>query len=163
MNKKRDNVIAYDPFVDSEIAREYGIKLVELDELYRTSDFISCHLPLNKDTENMINDDAFSKMKKGVVFINTGRGKVVNEKALLNALNKKQVGFAALDVLQDEYPDMKTHPFAGRANVILTPHVAFYSTASVRDAKVQSAENILYYLKGEYDKCSIVNGVNTNK
>jgi len=156
------NVIAYDPFVDPKVAEEYGVKLVGLDELCRISDYISCHLPLNKDTNNMINKDVFSKMKKGVVFINTGRGKVVDEEALLDALNKKQVGFAALDVLQDEYPDMETNPFVGRDNVILTPHVAFYSTASVRDAKVQSAENVLYYLKGEYERCTIINGVNVD-
>ena len=100
-------------------------------------------------------------MKDGVVFINTGRGKVVDEKALIDALDEGKVGYAGLDVLEDEYPDMNTSPLNGRSNVILTPHIAYYSQASVRDAKIHAAENILHYLKGEYEKCSIVNGVNS--
>lgn len=156
-------IIAYDPFVKKEIAEGYGVELVELNELYKNADYISCHLPLNSKTEKSINKEAFSKMKDGVVFINTGRGKVVEEEALIEALDNGKVGFAALDVLSDENPDMEANPLIGRDNVILTPHVAFYSKDSVRDAKVHSAENVLYYLKGEYEKCNIVNGVNTNK
>lgn len=156
-------VIAYDPFVRKEIGRKYGVELVELNFLYENADYISCHLPLNPSTEKMINIEAFSKMKEGVVFINTSRGKVVDEEALLEALDIGRVGFAGLDVLEDEYPDMNIHPLCGRDNVILTPHVGFYSLSSVRDAKVQSAENVLYYLKGEYGKCNIVNRVNTKK
>jgi len=156
----RPKIIAYDPFVDEKVANEYGIELVDLDVLYNNSDYICCHLPHNKHTEKMINKEAFAKMKDGVVLINTGRGKVVDEKALIDALDKGKVGYAGLDVLEDEYPDMNISPLNGRNNVILTPHVAYYSQASVRDAKIHSAENILYYLKGEYEKCSIVNGVN---
>lgn len=153
-------VIAYDPYVDEKVANEYGVELVDIDMLYNNADYICCHFPHNKDTEKTINKEAFDKMKDGVVFINTGRGKVVDEKALIDALDKGKVGYAGLDVLEEEYPDMRTSPLNGRDNVILTPHVAFYSQASVRDAKIHSAENILYYLKGEYDKCSIINGVN---
>lgn len=153
-------IIAYDPYVNKKIADEYGVELVDIDFLYNNSDYICCHLPHNKNTEKAINKEAFDKMKDGVVFINTGRGKVVDEKALTDALNEGKVGYAGLDVLEDEYPDMSTSPLNGRDNVILTPHVAFYSQASVRDAKIHSAENILYYLKGEYNKCSIINGVN---
>src|SRR5699024_2728707 len=131
--------------------------------LYENADYISCHLPLNSNTEKSINKEVFSKMKEGVVFINTGRGKVVDEEALINALDNGKVGFAALDVLSDEYPDMTTNPLCGRNNVILTPHVAFYSLDAVMDAKVQSAHNVLYYLKGDYEKCNIVNEVNTDK
>lgn len=108
----------------------------------------------------MVGKEAFDKMKEGVVFINTGRGKVVDEKALLQALDTGKVGFAGLDVLVEEYPDMNTCPFVGRENVILTPHVAFYSQEARRDAVIQSTENALYYLKGEYEKCSIINGIN---
>lgn len=153
-------VIAYDPFVSQRIAEEYKIELVDLDVLYKNADYICCHLPLNSHTEKMISKEAFGKMKDGVVFINTGRGKVVDEEALIQALDDEKVGFAGLDVLADEYPDMKTNLLNGRENVILTPHVAFYSLSSVRDAKIQSAENVLYYLQGEYKKCNIVNGVN---
>lgn len=156
-------IIAYDPFVKKETAEEFGVELVDLDYLYKNADYISCHLPLNSKTEGSIDKEAFSKMKEGVVFINTGRGRVVDEYALLQGLDSNKVGFAALDVLYDENPDMEKNPLLGRDNVILTPHVAFYSMDSVRDAKVDSAENILYYLKGDYERCSIVNGVNTNK
>lgn len=153
-------MIAYDPFVSQKQADEYGVKLVELGDLYETADYISCHLPLNKSTEKTLNSEAFAKMKTGVVLINTSRGGVIDEEALVAALDSGKVGFAALDVLTEERPDMGSNPFRGRDNVILTPHVAFYSLSAVRDAKVQSAENILYYLKGEYEKCHIVNGVN---
>jgi D-3-phosphoglycerate dehydrogenase len=153
-------ILAYDPFVDVKIAKEYGVHLVDIDELYSNSDYICCHLPHNKHTEKMVNREAFDKMKDGVVFINTGRGKVVDEKALIDALDKGKVGYSGLDVLENENPDMNISPLNGRNNVILTPHIAYYSKASIRDAKIHSAENILYYLKGDYEKCSIVNGVN---
>ncbi len=152
-------IIAYDPFVSSEDADKCGVKLVTLDELYEKADYISCHLPLNKNTEKTLNTQAFAKMKDGVVLINTSRGGIIDENALVNALNSGKVGFAALDVLVDEHPDLNNNALCGRHNVILTPHVAFYSLSSVRDAKTQSAENILFYLKGEYEKCYIVNGV----
>ena len=154
-------ILAYDPFVDAKVADEYGVRLVDIEELYKSADYICCHLPHNKQTEKIINKEAFDKMKDGVVFINTGRGKVVDEKALIDALDEGKVGYAGLDVLEDEYPDMNTSPLNGRSNVILTPHIAYYSQASVRDAKIHAAENILHYLKGEYEKCSIVNGVNS--
>lgn len=153
-------IIAYDPYVDDKIANAYGVELVDMDTLYKNADYICSHLPHNKHTEKVINKEAFDKMKDGVVFINTGRGKVVDEEALINALDEGKVGYAGLDVLEEEYPDMSTSPLNGRSNVILTPHVAYYSQASVRDAKIHAAENILCYLKGEYEKCSIVNGVN---
>lgn len=156
-------VIAYDPYVNPKNAEEYGVELVDLHELYQRSDYISCHLPLNKNTNKMINIEAFNKMKDGVVFINTSRGMVVDEEDLIQALNSNKVAFAALDVLANEYPDLHKSDFIGRNNVILTPHIAYYSLSSVRDAKIQSAENVLYYLKGEYDKCSIVNGINNMK
>lgn len=156
----RPKILAYDPYVDVNISKEYGVELVDLDVLYNNADYICCHLPYNKHTEKKVNKEAFDKMKDGVVFINTGRGKVVDEKALIDALDKGKVGYAGLDVLEDEDPDMSISPLNGRDNVILTPHVAYYSTASVRDAKIHSAENVLHYLKGEYGKCSIVNDVN---
>lgn len=152
-------ILAYDPYVDKKIANEYGVELVNNEYLYENSDYICCHLPHNKDTEKMINKEAFNKMKDGVVFINTGRGKVVDEKALIDALDSGKVGYSGLDVLEDENPDISTSPLNGRNNVILTPHVAYYSKSSVRDAKIHAAENILYYLKGEYEKCNIINGV----
>ncbi len=153
-------IIAYDPYVEEEIANEYGVELKNIDYIYENSDYICCHLPHNKYTEKFVNEDAFNNMKDGVVFINTGRGRVVDEQALINALDKGKIGYAGLDVLEEEYPDMSISPLNGRDNVILTPHVAFYSIASVRDARIHSAENILFYLKGEYEKCSIINGVN---
>ena len=146
-------MIAYDPFVNPKVAEDYGVELVGLDDVYQNADYISCHLPLNKSTERMINKDAFVKMKNGVTIINTGRGMIIE------ALDSKKVSNAALDVLADEYPDVKKNKLVGRENVILTPHIAYYSQSSVRDMRLQSAENVLYYLRGEYDKCNIVNGV----
>lgn len=152
-------IIANDPYVDQDVADNYGVKMVSIEEIYKNADYISCHLPLLSSTKKIIDKRSFQMMKNTATFINTSRGKVVNEEDLINALNNKEIAYAALDVLEEEYPDMKTHKLCGRENVILTPHIAFYSQSSIRDAKIQTVENAMYYLKGEYEKCNIINGV----
>ena len=97
-------------------------------------------------------------MKDGVNIINTGRGKVLDEEALLEALDSGKVGSIALDVLADEYPDLNNSPFVGRTDVIITPHSAFYSKSSLLEGRIETAKNILNFFNGEYDKCNIVNG-----
>lgn len=153
-------IYAYDPFVSQDVADEYGVELVDLERLLRESDYISCHLPLNEKTEKLLNKENFNKMKDGVTIINTGRGQVIDEEALLEALDSGKVGYAALDVLADEYPNLEENPLVKRKDVIITPHVAFYSTSSMTDGRVEAAENVLNYFDCKYHKCNIVNGVN---
>lgn len=150
-------VIAYDPFVAPEVATEHNVELVDLDTVCERADVISAHLPLNPNTKGMLDASFFDKCKDGVIFLNTGRGAVVDENALTAALDSGKIGFAGLDVLVSEDPDMATHPLNHRPNVILTPHVAYYSVDSERDLVVLAGKSVADYLNGEPDKVSIIN------
>lgn len=95
-------VLAYDPYPDENFAREEGIKYVALDELYASSDIISLHCPLTPQTKYMINAESISKMKDGVMIINTGRGLLIHTNDLIEGLKCKKVGSAGLDVYEEE-------------------------------------------------------------
>ncbi|MER2089597.1 MAG: C-terminal binding protein, partial [Sporosarcina sp.] len=95
-------VIAYDPFVSEAVAHEMNVKLVTLDELCKHSDYVSIHVPLNKHTEGMISNAQFSKMKREAFIINTSRGRIIDERALINALEEGKIAGAGLDVLEIE-------------------------------------------------------------
>lgn len=150
-------VIAYDPFLPKEVGEEHNVELVSLDELAERADYISCHIPLNPHTKELINKDLFSKMKDGVVFVNTSRGGVVEEAALVEALDSGKVAFAGLDVLVDEYPELEDHPLNHRDNVVLTPHVAYYSKSSERDLLIFAGKSVKDYMLGNLKEVSIVN------
>ncbi|NLX75740.1 MAG: C-terminal binding protein [Synergistaceae bacterium] len=156
-------ILAYDPFVDEKTMAQYGVKKVELDDLYQSADYISIHLPLNESTHHMLNDKAFEKMKAGVKIINTGRGPIIDEAALARALDRGQVSAAALDVLDDELGSIKDNPLLDREDLILTPHSAFYSNSSMEDGRREVSENIKNYFEGNYHLCNIVNGIYPNK
>jgi D-3-phosphoglycerate dehydrogenase len=151
------NVIAYDPFVSKEVGQDHNVEIVDLEELAKKADYISCHMPLNVHTEKTINEDLFNKMKDGVVFVNTSRGGVVDEDALVKAIDSGKVGYAGLDVLVDEYPQLEKHPLNHRDNVVLTPHVAYYSQDSERDLLIFAGRSVKDYLTGSPEKASIVN------
>ncbi len=124
-------VIAFDLFVSKEFAESKGIKLVDFDTFLKESDFIAIHVPLVKDTRNLINKDTIAKMKKGVIIINVARGPIVNSKDLLEALESGQVGFAALDVF-DEEPPPKDDPLVLSQKTVCTPHLGA-STVEAQD------------------------------
>src|SRR5690242_18614815 len=119
-------VIAYDPFLSAERALQLGVEKVELDELLRRADFITLHTPLTDKTKNIIGASALKKTKKGVRIINCARGGLVDEHALLDALNSKHVAGAALDVFVEE--PATTNALFGHANVICTPHLGASTT-----------------------------------
>ena len=156
-------VIAYDPFVPAEVMKTADVEKCELDDFLAEADYILCQLPALPSTMNFFNKDLFARCKDGVVFINTSRGAVVNEDDLLEALRSGKVGFAGLDVLVDENPDLETCPFAKLDNVLLTPHAAFYSASARRRGSIEAAHSIMDYMEGRYDQAPIRNGVRGRK
>lgn len=154
-------LIAYDPFVDKEEAKEkYGTDIVTFDEVLAESDVLSINLPVNKDTEHIINDNSIEKMKDGITVINSARGKLVSEPSIVKAIESGKIGYYVADVLEDENPDLSSHPFMDYENIILTPHIAFYSEESIREATVETATNVKNFFEGNYEEAQIVNGVN---
>jgi phosphoglycerate dehydrogenase-like enzyme len=141
-------VIAYDPFCTAERAAQIGAELADLDTLLRESDFISLHAPLTEQTRNIIDARALSLMKRSAYLINTARGELVDEDALLAALIERRIAGAALDVLRQE-PPPKDHPFFALDNVILTPHWIPMTEENVEGNSREVCTNILAVFKGQ--------------
>ena len=148
-------ILAFDPFLQDEKAKEMGIEKVSLDELFKKSDFITLHTPLNEKTKNIIGKESFLKMKKGVRIINCARGGLVDENALKENLENGHVASAALDVFVNEPP--KESSLLGTKNLILTPHLGASTTEAQEKVALQVAEQISDYLKTG----AILNAVNT--
>ena len=150
------NVIVYDPFVKNEKLAEFGLARATLDELIKNSDYISPHVPLNEETKNMIDKKQFEQMKTGVRILNVARGGVINENALLDALNSKKVAAAALDVYSDEPPTNKE--LIAHNSVIATPHLGASTQEAQENVALDVAEQVVQGLKhGKIMFC--VNGV----
>jgi D-3-phosphoglycerate dehydrogenase len=141
-------VVAYDPFAKAELFKDAGVESVSFDQLLAMSDFVSVHAPLMPETRGLMNAAAFGKMKKGAMIINTARGPLIDEAALLAALDSGQVGGAALDVITTE-PMPKDSPLLGRDNLILTPHTAFYSVEALNELQTKCASDVARVLSGE--------------
>jgi len=141
-------ILYADPFVKDGQFSEPG-KKVELTELYQASDFVSVHPPLTPQTRGMINDDAFSKMKPGAVLINCSRGPVVDTAALVRALDTKKIAGCALDTTDPE-PLPDPHPLRGRDNVIINPHVAWYSETAMVGLQAGAPNEVRRVLSGEW-------------
>jgi D-3-phosphoglycerate dehydrogenase / 2-oxoglutarate reductase len=138
-------VIAHDPFVSATLAREKGIQLAELDQVFAAADYLTLHVGLTPQTDGMINEKSLTQMKKGVRIINCARGELLDEAAIAAALTSKQIGGIALDVFTEEPP--KNSPLLALENVIATPHIAG-STNEAQDAVgVQIASQVREYLK----------------
>ena len=137
-------VIAYDPFLTAERAQNLGVEKVELDELFKRSDFITLHTPLIEKTRNIIDARAMAKMKKGVRIINCARGGLLDEVALKAALDSGYVAGAGLDVFAEE--PAKAHPLFGYENVVCTPHLGASTVEAQENVAVQVAEQMSDYL-----------------
>lgn len=138
-------VIAYDPFVSPDIAAQKGIELVSLDELFARSDVITVHVPKNKETENLIDAKAISKMKDKVILINCARGGIIDEKALADACRSGKVRAAAVDVFTKE-PALPDNPLLGVENIICTPHLGAATSEAQENVAVDIAHQIVAYL-----------------
>ena len=140
-------VVTYDPNVSGEVLARAGVERVDFDELLKISDYVSIHTPLLPATRHLFNAEAFGRMKPTAYLINTARGPIVDEVALAQALDQKQIAGAALDVMEQEPP--VASPLFGRDNVILTPHTSFYSEESLVDLQTKAAEEVLRVLTGQ--------------
>lgn len=138
-------LVAHDPFVSVAVAKDQGIRLVLLDDLYASADYITLHVGLTPQTTGMINQASIAKMKKGVRLVNCARGELVNEADLAAALKHGTVAAAALDVFAEEPP--KNSPLTALENVVLTPHVGGSTREAQEAVGVQIAQQVKEYLK----------------
>lgn len=153
-------VLAYDPYPDENFAREEGIKYVALDELYASSDIISLHCPLTPQTKYMINAESISKMKDGVMIINTGRGQLIHTNDLIEGLKCKKVGSAGLDVYEEEsdyfYEDRSDSLIGDDMlarlllfpNVAVTSHQAFFTKEAMHNIAETTLDNVGDFFSG---------------
>src|SRR5256714_2952791 len=141
-------VITHDPYIAKDVLAAAGVAGVSFDELLARSDFISVHAPLLPATRGLLNAAAFAKMKKGALIVSTPRGPLIDEQALVAALDSGHLGGAALDVVMTK-PLAKDSPLIGRDNVILTPHTAFYSVEALEELQTKCASDVARVLSGE--------------
>jgi phosphoglycerate dehydrogenase-like enzyme len=128
---------------------EPGVTFVTLDQLLRESDIVSIHLPLTPETKGLIGEAALRQMKPTAILVNTGRGLIVDQDALVRALQEKRLAGAALDVMAQE-PLPPTSPLAALDNVILTPHYGGVSEESELDLHERTAQSVEALLRGEW-------------
>ena len=145
-------VMTYDPYLEQA---PKGIELRDFDTVLKESDFISIHCPLNNSTRHLIGEREFKKMEKKPLLINTSRGPIVDEKALIRALREGLLTGAGLDVLEKEPPDTQ-NPLLQMESVVLSPHVGFYSVESISELKRRTAKNVADVLTGKWPG-SVVN------
>jgi len=140
-------VIAFDPFVKPEAMAELGVESASLEQVFSEADFISAHAPHSKATHHLISTPLFDLMKPSAILINTGRGPVVDEEALIAALRAGKLAGAGLDVLEQEPPD-PSNPLLSMPNVTVTPHVAAQSNESAVARRIRHGEEIARVLTG---------------
>jgi len=141
-------VVTHDPFVAREVPAAAGVEAVSFERLLAISDFVSVHAPLTPSTRGLFNADALRKMKKGAMLINTARGPLVEEAALVAALDAGHLAAAALDVVEVE-PLARDSRLLGRDNLIFSPHTGFYSVEALDELQTKCASDVARVLCGE--------------
>lgn len=141
-------IMAFDPYVSPQLAEECGVDLVNFEDLIKESDIISIHVPLSKETLHLFDKTKFNLMKPTAYIVNTGRGPLINEKDLYEALKNNRLAGAALDVLEQE-PPQKDNPLLALENVIVTPHAAFYSEESYIDLRRKAVQEVKRVLSNQ--------------
>ncbi|AAF99816.1 D-3-phosphoglycerate dehydrogenase [Arabidopsis thaliana] len=147
-------VISHDPYAPADRARALGVDLVSFDQAISTADFVSLHMPLTPATKKVFNDETFSKMKKGVRLINVARGGVIDEDALVRALDAGIVAQAALDVFCEE-PPSKDSRLIQHENVTVTPHLGASTKEAQEGVAIEIAEAVAGALKGELSATAV--------
>lgn len=142
------SVLGYDPFLTEERAEKLGVKLASVDDVIRGADFITVHTPLTPETRHMIGNSQFSVMKKGMRIINCARGGIIDEEALVEAINEGIVAGAAFDVFEEE-PPKPDHPFLKHPKIIVTPHLGASTIEAQENVAIDVSEQLLHILRGE--------------
>ncbi|MCA9372081.1 NAD(P)-binding domain-containing protein [Candidatus Woesebacteria bacterium] len=152
------NILAYDVSPDSiaetKASFDYGYEYVQLEELLMSSDVVSLHVPLSDETHHLINDNMLSLMKKGSILINTARGEIIDEQALVKHI--KKFHFVGLDVVENEQHFRKDNPLLAFDNVVITPHAAFFSDYSVKKIGEETMRLIQLFHDGKEDHTSLL-------
>jgi len=141
-------VLVFDPYADSQVITANGGESVDLETLFAESDYVSLHAPLTDETRHIIDTDALRRMKSTTILVNTARGELIDETALVEALGNNRILAAGLDVFESE-PIPIGHPLTGFPNVVLTSHVGWYSKDSVRELQTRAAHEVRRILMGE--------------
>jgi D-3-phosphoglycerate dehydrogenase / 2-oxoglutarate reductase len=148
-------ILGYDPFLTEERAEKLGVKLATVDDIIRNADFITVHTPLTKETRHMIAGPQFEVMKKGMRIVNCARGGIINEQALIEAIDQGIVAGAAFDVFEEE-PPRADHPFLTHPKVIVTPHLGASTVEAQENVAIDVSEQVLHILRNE----PFINAVN---
>lgn len=141
-------VIGYDPFLTDERAEKIGVRLKTVNEIAAEADFITVHTPLTKETHHIISTEQFALMKQGVRIVNCARGGIIDEAALLDAIDKGIVAGAAFDVFEDE-PPQADHPLLNNPKVIVTPHLGASTVEAQENVAIDVSEEVLHILRDE--------------
>ncbi|SFQ66042.1 D-3-phosphoglycerate dehydrogenase [Psychrobacillus psychrotolerans] len=141
-------VKAYDPFISAGKMEEDGVVKATFDEIMISSDFVSIHVPLIKATTHLIGERELKMMKRSAFIINTARGPIIDEKALVIALENDEIAGAFLDVTEEE-PLPETHPLRNLKQVVLTPHAAWYSVDAFREIREKAVRNVVEKSEGK--------------
>lgn len=142
------DILGYDPFLTEDRAEKIGVKVATVDEIVRQADFITVHTPLTPETKHMISRPQFEVMKKGMRIINCARGGVVDEMALVEAIDQGIVAGAAFDVFEKEPPEAD-HPFLNHPKVIVTPHLGASTVEAQENVAIDVSEQVLHILRNE--------------
>jgi D-3-phosphoglycerate dehydrogenase / 2-oxoglutarate reductase len=148
------HVIAFDPYVDEVVLTQHGVEPVALEELLRRSDIISMHAPSTPDAHHLLREEHFRQMKTTALFVNTGRGPTVDERALVKALEEGWIAGAGLDVLEEE-PPAATNPLLKMDNVILTPHAASASARFDPARRRRVGQELALVLGGKWPRSCV--------
>jgi D-3-phosphoglycerate dehydrogenase / 2-oxoglutarate reductase len=151
-------MLAADPYVKPEAAKEHGVELVPIEQLLRESDYVTLHVFLNDQTRHMINAERLALMKPSAYLINTCRGPIVDEPALIDALKAGKLAGAGLDVFEKEPIDMD-NPLLQMDNVIVTPHVAVYSGKAIELNRTQPFDEVVRVLSGQWPRGLVNRGL----
>jgi phosphoglycerate dehydrogenase-like enzyme len=143
----RMQILGFDKYPNVKKAEEIGMKYVELQTLLEQSDIVTLHVPLTSETERLVGKKEIEAMKNGAILINTSQGKVIDEKALIDALKSRKLSCAGLDVFEEE-PPAKDNPLFKLDNATLSPHCGFHTVEAVKRCTDICIDNIMRFLEG---------------